>query len=335
MRLAPPPGLSPKSQTTEFASFTSLTSGFASPTNGPSALQHEYDREFADPVAGSGKNVASRSGSRGASRGGKTKKGGNVFQRDSPNAKKVLRSLLLNFTDDSNWTIRGEIDLRQHQLDTGIEITNAVLQEVCVMAPEVRSLNLTKCGGITDVGLWAIARYCTQLKELKLSECHGITNIGLRSLAMKCTGIEVRKRERKRKRRRRGGEARARAKRALNELELPNDRRQQPTPTTDADNRRLSRERSLRKERRSARTVYANNLLLSCASGVGGRSGRARERSTPTTSSSLALASLAPPSLALASLAPPSLALASLAPPSLALASLAPPSLTLAPPPPS
>ncbi|GMI33163.1 hypothetical protein TeGR_g14531, partial [Tetraparma gracilis] len=190
MRMTRPPGLSPKSQTTEFASFTSLTSGFASPTNGPSALQHEYDREFTDPVAGSGKNVASRSGSRGASRGGKKKKGGNVFQRDSPNAKKVLRSLLLNFTDDSNWTIRGEIDLRQHQLDTGIEITNAVLQEVCVMAPEVRSLNLTKCGGITDVGLWAIARYCTQLKELKLSECHGITNIGLRSLAMKCTGIE-------------------------------------------------------------------------------------------------------------------------------------------------
>jgi F-box/leucine-rich repeat protein 2/20 len=102
----------------------------------------------------------------------------------------VLRSLLLNFTDEESWTIKKSINLHQHNLDTGTEITNAVVQEVCCMKPDVYSLNLKKCTSVTDIGLWAIARYCTNLKELTLSQCDGITNIGLRSLAMKCTGIE-------------------------------------------------------------------------------------------------------------------------------------------------
>ena len=129
-----------------------------------------------------------------ASGSGSNKRGakvphGDVFQRNSPTAKKTLRSFLLNFTDENDWTIKSEIDLRQHYLDTGIEINNTTVQEVCVMKPDMVSLNLTLCSQVTDIGLWAIARHCTCLRTLRLSECSGITNIGLRSLAMKCTGL--------------------------------------------------------------------------------------------------------------------------------------------------
>jgi len=56
-----------------------------------------------------------------------------VFQRDSPSAKKTLRSFLLNFTDDVNFSIKNSIDLHQHSLDTGKDITNVMVQEICVM----------------------------------------------------------------------------------------------------------------------------------------------------------------------------------------------------------
>ena len=115
---------------------------------------------------------------------------GNVFQRNSPNAKKALRSFLLNFTDDVTWKIKDSIDLYQHALDTGTAITNVLVQEVCTMCPSLRKLNLTNCTEVTDVGLWAIARCCDKLVDLRLSGCSGVSTVGLRSLAMKCTGIE-------------------------------------------------------------------------------------------------------------------------------------------------
>jgi len=114
-----------------------------------------------------------------------------VFQRDSPDAKKTLRSFLLNFTDEQNFSIKDAIDLHQHSLDTGKEVTNVMVQEICVMKPDMTSLNLSKCDKVTDVGLWAIARHCTSLKHLTLSQCEGVTTIGLRSLAMKCTGVQT------------------------------------------------------------------------------------------------------------------------------------------------
>ncbi len=193
LRMTRPSGLSPQHRASE--ALPSL--GVVSPTganggaffgfkgDGPSVLEHAYNKEF---PAGAGHTAAAIK----KKKKKKEKSGpkGNVFQRDSPNAKKSLRSFLLNFTDDRDWTIMGSLNLHQHSLDTGHPITNAMVQEVCSMHPGLTSLDLTKCDSVTDVGLWAIARHCTGLKQLTLSQCGGITNIGLRSLAMKCTSIE-------------------------------------------------------------------------------------------------------------------------------------------------
>ncbi|GMH96083.1 hypothetical protein TrVE_jg13687 [Triparma verrucosa] len=177
LRMTRPGGMSPQHAFTNFPQFFS----------GPSLLEHEANKFPVGSGMSAAENLSSPSQKK---KKKKKKKTGNVFQRDSPNAKKNLRSFLVNFTDERNFSIMDKIDLHQHSLDTGVEITNATVQEVCAMKPDMTSLNLSQCSAVTDVGLWAIARCCSNIKELTLSECGGITNIGLRSLAMKCTGIQ-------------------------------------------------------------------------------------------------------------------------------------------------
>ena len=192
LRRTRPPGLSPQhahSRPSGAAAFFGESLDGArllGPPIGSSAAAAVGDAA----AAGSGSNAAKTS-KNAAKRKRKKKDVGTVFQRDSPDAKKSLRSFLLNFTDDSSFSIKDSINLHRHSLDTGKEVTNVLVQEVCVMKPDMTSLNLSQCRKVTDVGLWAIARHCTKLRELTLSQCEGVTNIGLRSLAMKCTSIQV------------------------------------------------------------------------------------------------------------------------------------------------
>lgn len=85
------------------------------------------------------------------------------------------------------------IDLHQYSLDSGSPITNLIVQEICLIQPNIETLNLSDCKEITDVSLWAIAKHCNpkSLRLLNLSGCHAITNIGLRSLSLKCYNIDT------------------------------------------------------------------------------------------------------------------------------------------------
>jgi len=52
---------------------------------------------------------------------------------------------------------------------SGQVVTNITVHEVCVLRPDISSLNLSGCEMVDDAGLWAIARHCTGLRELWLS----------------------------------------------------------------------------------------------------------------------------------------------------------------------
>jgi hypothetical protein len=82
--------------------------------------------------------------------------------------------------------LRTDIDLEKHSLITGNPISNAWIQEICVMQNKLKSLNLANGREVTDIGLWAIARHCSGLESLNLSKCNSITKIGLRSLSLRC-----------------------------------------------------------------------------------------------------------------------------------------------------
>ena len=87
--------------------------------------------------------------------------------------------MLRNFCTDPKCEIKTDIDLHQYSLDTGEEVSNATVQELCIVQPNLTRLNMSHCEQITDAALWAIARHCTNIKTLVLSGCHQITNIGI------------------------------------------------------------------------------------------------------------------------------------------------------------
>lgn len=104
--------------------------------------------------------------------------------------ERQMRSFLRNFLapdDESGGAFRRVIDLRQHALDTGLEVSDATLQEVVATVPLVRGLNLTGCTQVTDAGLWALARAGQgRLDTLLMAGCTRVTALGLRLVAHNC-----------------------------------------------------------------------------------------------------------------------------------------------------
>jgi hypothetical protein len=112
-----------------------------------------------------------------------------LFEDLSPEAQRRLNAMLRNFCTEANGALKPDIDLEQYAVDAGEVITNATIQELCLVQPNLVSLNLKGCGLITDVALLTIARHCPSIKHLILSGCDKITNIGLRSLSMRCSEL--------------------------------------------------------------------------------------------------------------------------------------------------
>jgi hypothetical protein len=112
-----------------------------------------------------------------------------LFEDLSPEAQRRLNAMLRNFCEAEDGRMKTDIDLEQYGIDAGEAISNATIQELCVIQPNIEFLNLTNCGLISDVALWTIARHCPGIKHLILSGCDKITNIGLRSLSMRCSEL--------------------------------------------------------------------------------------------------------------------------------------------------
>ncbi|KAH8064797.1 hypothetical protein JL722_1681 [Aureococcus anophagefferens] len=104
--------------------------------------------------------------------------GPSVFERDSPRARATLRTFLCDFlVDDArgNVRVRKDIDLRAYAREAMREVTNATVQEICVMQPAMTSLDVTDCHLVTDAALWAVSRHCKELRTLVASGCGQIT----------------------------------------------------------------------------------------------------------------------------------------------------------------
>jgi hypothetical protein len=112
-----------------------------------------------------------------------------MFEDLSPEAQRRLNAMLRNFCLEESGALKTDIDLEQYAIDAGEVITNATIQELCLIQPNLLTLNLNGCQLISDVALWTIARHCPNIHHLILSDCHKITNIGLRSLSMRCSEL--------------------------------------------------------------------------------------------------------------------------------------------------
>ena len=89
-----------------------------------------------------------------------------LFADMTEDAQKRLRSMLINFCRKEDGSMLSEIDLRQYGVDCGQVVTNATVQELCTILPQLLGLNLADCIEVSDVGCWAIARHCPDIKGL-------------------------------------------------------------------------------------------------------------------------------------------------------------------------
>ena len=71
-------------------------------------------------------------------------------------------------------------------------ISDAGLEVLAAGAPDLRVLNLHCAnGGVTDVGLAAIAASCTELEDLDITYRTRVTDRGLLDLAVGCPRLKV------------------------------------------------------------------------------------------------------------------------------------------------
>ena len=97
--------------------------------------------------------------------------------------------IAVNFCSLEDGTIVKNINLKQFARESGQQINNMIIQEVCAVQPMMEELDLSDCVEVSDVGLWSLARHCTRIKALTLSGCHQLTQIGLRSISLRCCEI--------------------------------------------------------------------------------------------------------------------------------------------------
>jgi F-box/leucine-rich repeat protein 2/20 len=102
----------------------------------------------------------------------------------------VIRSFIVNFLKNENGELKDDIDLEVHGQESRQTITNATVQEVTEMNPRLKGLTINNCTGVTDIGLWSIARNCTAIRALRMKNCFQISLIGLRAISLRCSSIE-------------------------------------------------------------------------------------------------------------------------------------------------
>ena len=76
--------------------------------------------------------------------------------------------------------------LRSLNITCSGNITDEGIRALASGCPQLQSLNIRSCGNITDEGIRAVATGCTQLQSLDISNCRNITDAGIRALATRC-----------------------------------------------------------------------------------------------------------------------------------------------------
>jgi hypothetical protein len=145
----------------------------------PQSHQHQHQQSHNPDTA----TKATKTAGRGTNHAGNSSGGG------GSNNPLVLQSFFKNFLADDLGSFKSHIDLPQHQLDSKTPVTDATLHELADIHPGVRGINASGCEGITDVGLWAVAKSCVALTHFDISHCTKVTQVGLRSISMRCSEL--------------------------------------------------------------------------------------------------------------------------------------------------
>jgi hypothetical protein len=104
---------------------------------------------------------------------------------------KNMQVMIANFCRLEDGSLLQDVNLRQYGFDSGELVSNVTVQELCTVHPSLRSLDLTYCKQVTDVGLWAIARHTKALQKLILRGCEKISTVGVRNISLTCKFLTI------------------------------------------------------------------------------------------------------------------------------------------------
>lgn len=71
----------------------------------------------------------------------------------------------------------------------GCAIGEANLSLIGSGCTELKELSLSKCQGVTDVGIVGVVTACTGLQKLDLTCCREITDVAIEAIATNCKGL--------------------------------------------------------------------------------------------------------------------------------------------------
>ena len=113
----------------------------------------------------------------------------NADKQMSLESLKNMQIMISNFCRVEDGSLMPDVNLRQYGFESGELVSNITVQELCTIHPHIRSLDLTYCKQVTDVGIWAIAKHQVEIEKLILYGCEKLTNVGIRSLALKLSNL--------------------------------------------------------------------------------------------------------------------------------------------------
>ena len=91
-------------------------------------------------------------------------------------------------TDEVLQKLKRFSNLQSIRLD-GCDLNGFELGLIGKFFKNLKELSLSKCKGVTDVGLSATVAGCTRLSSIDLTCCHGVTDVGLSFIANFCKDL--------------------------------------------------------------------------------------------------------------------------------------------------
>ena len=89
----------------------------------------------------------------------------NADKQMSLESLKNMQIMISNFCRVEDGSLMPDVNLRQYGFESGELVSNITVQELCTIHPHIRSLDLTYCKQVTDVGIWAIAKHQVEIEK--------------------------------------------------------------------------------------------------------------------------------------------------------------------------
>jgi hypothetical protein len=95
-----------------------------------------------------------------------------------------LQVMIVNFLKVEDGSLITDVNLRKYGIEAGEPVTNAILQELCILHKGILRLDMSLCKAVSDVGMWSVSKHLIHLQHLVITGCDKVTTVGIRALSL-------------------------------------------------------------------------------------------------------------------------------------------------------